>query len=230
MKNMLFDAWKKIRGNAGAMDTRLSARLISVFALALVALALRLLPLIRPKVRKFKLRSSAESLFLTNEDNSDPRPGAQALMGIALLKNGVPPNHPKIQGAVTLVKRQIPDNDPAQAIDREYLHGGLVDHFPRHARSGQIPQRNRLLVQISSMPSKKSTADGDITTEDPGDTSMTQYGVLSSWEAKQAGFEIPMYTMEGVADWLMRTQDPSGGFAYQGQDRARGNLGATGPG
>ena len=30
-----------------------------------------------------------------------------------------------------------------------------------------------------------------------------------------------MYKMEGVADWLMRTQDPSGGFAYQGKSHLR---------
>ena len=45
---------------------------------------------------------------------------------------------------------------------------------------------------------------------------MTQYGVLSSWEAMQAGFDVPMESIEKVMNWLLHTQDPSGGFGYQG--------------
>jgi len=49
-----------------------------------------------------------------------------------------------------------------------------------------------------------------------GDTSMTQYGVLSSWEATQAGFVVPRQMILAVTLWLLKTQDPSGGFGYQG--------------
>ena len=49
-----------------------------------------------------------------------------------------------------------------------------------------------------------------------GDTSMTQYGVLSSWVASRHGFNIPLDSIDAVANWLLRTQDPSGGFGYQG--------------
>lgn len=50
------------------------------------------------------------------------------------------------------------------------------------------------------------------------DTSMTQYGVLASWEAKRHGFVVPIDSIERVCGWLMRTQDPSGGWSYQGTD------------
>ena len=53
---------------------------------------------------------------------------------------------------------------------------------------------------------------------DTGDTSMTQYGVLSLWEAEHAGFTVPNTPWEKVAGWLMRTQDPSGAWGYQGND------------
>ena len=45
---------------------------------------------------------------------------------------------------------------------------------------------------------------------------MTQYGVLSSWEATQAGFHVPLESIESVSEWLLHTQDPSGAFGYQG--------------
>ena len=43
------------------------------------------------------------------------------------------------------------------------------------------------------------------------DNSVTQYGVLGSWEAVQAGFSVPSDSLEAVATWLLRTQDPDGG-------------------
>ena len=36
-----------------------------------------------------------------------------------------------------------------------------------------------------------------------GDTSMTQYGVLSAWEAKQAGFSVSADSLERAANWLL---------------------------
>ena len=49
-----------------------------------------------------------------------------------------------------------------------------------------------------------------------GDTSMTQYVVLGYWEATQVGYQVSPESIERVAIWLMKTQDPSGGFGYQG--------------
>ena len=52
--------------------------------------------------------------------------------------------------------------------------------------------------------------------KETGDTSMTQYGVLSAWEATQAGFKVSPDSIEAVTTWLLKTQDPNGGFGYQG--------------
>jgi len=46
---------------------------------------------------------------------------------------------------------------------------------------------------------------------------MTQYGVLALWEAWHNGLRVPPKAVAQVADWLLRTQDPSGGFGYQGK-------------
>ena len=69
---------------------------------------------------------------------------------------------------------------------------------------------------------------------------MTQYAVLSSWTAKHAGFNVPMESVEAVAEWLLKTQDPSGGCGYQGkpggiralvpQDEVRPSMTAAGSG
>jgi len=51
-----------------------------------------------------------------------------------------------------------------------------------------------------------------------GDTSQTQYAVLSCWIAKQAKQNVPKEVFLGVLGWLVRTQDPSGCWGYQGID------------
>jgi hypothetical protein len=57
-----------------------------------------------------------------------------------------------------------------------------------------------------------------------GDTSQTQYGAFSTWEANRRGFSIDGSTIENLADWLMRTQGPDGCWGYQGQVSTTGEL------
>ena len=51
-----------------------------------------------------------------------------------------------------------------------------------------------------------------------GDTSMTQYGVLCLWTAHEKGVEISTASATKAGNWLLRTQDPSGAWGYQGND------------
>jgi hypothetical protein len=58
-----------------------------------------------------------------------------------------------------------------------------------------------------------------------GDTSMTQYAVLSLWILKNSGMDIPDESfdqlenaVQRVSKWLLRTQDPSGAWGYHGDD------------
>lgn len=49
-----------------------------------------------------------------------------------------------------------------------------------------------------------------------GDTSQTQYGTLSYWEANRRGFNVDGGSVDNLATWLLRTQDPGGCWGYQG--------------
>lgn len=52
-----------------------------------------------------------------------------------------------------------------------------------------------------------------------GDTSMTQYAVLCSWMARSSGAaKISVKALNDVAFWLIRTQDTTGSWGYQGRD------------
>ena len=52
-----------------------------------------------------------------------------------------------------------------------------------------------------------------------GDTSMTQYAVLGLWAAHElGGVDVNVDAATRACGWLLRTQDPSGAWGYQGRD------------
>ncbi|MCH5377717.1 MAG: hypothetical protein JJ992_27490, partial [Planctomycetes bacterium] len=50
------------------------------------------------------------------------------------------------------------------------------------------------------------------------DTSQSQYGVLCLWAAHQHGIPVSAQSVESAAQWMMRVQDPSGGWCYRATD------------
>jgi hypothetical protein len=53
---------------------------------------------------------------------------------------------------------------------------------------------------------------------DTGDISQTQYAVLAMWTARQAGAQVPQAAVQKVCEYLLRCQDPNGGWGYQGKE------------
>jgi hypothetical protein len=53
---------------------------------------------------------------------------------------------------------------------------------------------------------------------------MTQYGVLATWTAHHHGINVKQDSLVRVCNWLLRTQDPSGAFGYQGIDPGEGKY------
>lgn len=84
------------------------------------------------------------------------------------------------------------------------------------------PVGNRQLIEryvAELLRRQKSHGGWGYAGEPTGDTSQTQYAVLGMWMAqKVAKIQIPIEAQESCAGWLMRTQDPSGGWGYQGVD------------
>lgn len=186
--------------------------------------------------------SVAQALkFLETEDADDHRVGARALVGLVLVKRGFRPDHPRIIEAVSAIRKALGDRDPTKVDfgEKGVYHAGLVAMFlvahdyGTHRADIECVLKHLQLVQ-------KDHGGWGYPQLPTGDTSMTQYGVLSAWEATQAGFRVPPESIERVATWLLRTQDPSGAFGYQGtlspnftpvkQDTTSLSMGAAGLG
>lgn len=152
--------------------------------------------------------------YLESGAASDPRVGANALVGIALLKRRASPDHPKIVAAVEQIKKELKPEDPTQ-MDLDIYSTGLSIIFLIELDPTTYQAETECLLKYLQHCQKPHGGWGYPDNE-TGDTSMTQYGVLGSWEAVQAGFSVPIDSLDAVATWLLRTQDPDGGFGYQG--------------
>ena len=60
------------------------------------------------------------------------------------------------------------------------------------------------------------------TNQGTGDISQTQYGVLGLWSATNVGVNAGREPMERLARFLVRVQDPGGGWGYQANDPGPG--------
>lgn len=153
--------------------------------------------------------------FLESDAANDGRLGARALVGLVLLKNGANHEHPKIAQAVAAIQGAVGNRDAAQLNNIDIYSTGLSIIFLSTLNASKY--RDEIERLLASLRVRQKPHGGwGYPERETGDTSMTQYGVLSMWEAAQAGCTVPRESIEAVTIWLLKTQDPSGAFGYQG--------------
>lgn len=143
-------------------------------------------------------------------------PGREALAGLTMLKSGAPLTHARVQSAVETLQKHLSTPEPYVRIDEMYTPCVEILFF-----LAADPQRFRPEIDkaLSYLLSRQKTHGGwGYVSKPDGDTSMTQYAVLALWELSEAGIDVPIEVWENVTNWLLRTQDPSGAFGYQGRD------------
>ena len=154
------------------------------------------------------------------ESQTDARAGAKSLMGLALIKSGSPADHPKVLDALKAIKAQV--DRGAAKITLDIYSTGTSLMFLVALNPSRHRYEIKTLVESLHLRQKSAGAWGYPRSNEKNgescDTSMTQYAVLGLWEAEdQAGVTSPSEVWDRVARWLLKTQDPSGGFGYQGK-------------
>lgn len=150
--------------------------------------------------------------FLSEAEESDL--GGQTLLAVTFAKAGHDSSHPVVrrglEASAKLVTRQgLGDNGNYYLAMAMLLYTALDP--------GQYQKEIEGLIELF-LKRQKAHGGWGYMSRNTGDTSMTQYAVLSLWEASESGFNTPVEPWERVLNWLLRTQDPSGAFGYQGND------------
>lgn len=138
--------------------------------------------------------------------------GGQALVALALVKAGQDESNPVVQQGVEAA-RALSEGKGVGSNGNYHLAMGtlLLTALDGSKYRAEI---EKLVQQFLSR--QKEHGGWGYMARTTGDTSMTQYAVLSLWEAAEAGIETPVEVWERVLDWLLRTQDPTGAYGYQG--------------
>lgn len=162
----------------------------------------------------------AKALKFLDERGEHDRLGGKSLVGLAMLKGERPVNHPRIQEAVAACQGAAADIRDRRRPDIMY---DLAISIIFLCELDPDQYREEILALTQAMLDWQKGFGGWGYVEGPhsktGDTSMTQYAVLATWTVDRSGvLESPPEAVAKVCNWLLRTQDPSGGWGYQGID------------
>src|SRR5688500_17670250 len=149
---------------------------------------------------------------LTDDLPGEQKTGQTAVVLYALLSTGENPNDPRLAGPIAYLKKTTTTGVYSLGVRCQVwmLLGNKPDVRAAMARDAQV---------LLSSVKRKGEAQG-LYYYNPGprndeyDHSASQYGVLGTWAAAEAGIEIPKPYWEMVEQAWIKHQDPSGGWAY----------------
>lgn len=149
--------------------------------------------------------------------------GTIILAGYAHYKVKYDANHPVVQQGIVAAKKIVKIVDagqPSKAANYEVAVSVLllatVDPKAYDAELRTL-QGHLFNVQRANGPWTYKA-------EEKGDVSQTQYALLAIWTLDRVGIRLDYRKVAGAAQWLLRVQDPTGVWPYQGVDPGRGGL------
>ena len=151
--------------------------------------------------------------------------GGKCLVGLALVKAGEP-GHKKVKEALDKCQaycKSGPEKIAARGGESIVYSTGIAVIFlcslENATKNPGLKYRTEIETLVKSFELRQRGHGGfGYPRKDVGDTSMTQYPVLAYWEALAVGVQPSRSSIKKVTNWLIRTQDPSGGFGYQAVD------------
>lgn len=149
------------------------------------------------------------------EQQTEARYGGRILMGLTLLKAGREKTHPKVKDGLVAIDLLLSN---AQITSSSEIYTiGLAIILMCELDPEQY--RDKIETLLKALYSRQMKEGAWTYLHNPaGDTSQTQYAILSLWMAKNSGFEIPVEVIERACGWLIRTQDVRGSFVYHVSD------------
>ena len=176
-----------------------------------------------PKSPEVKQMIAKGLQFLTKTDRA--RVGASCLVALPFVKSGQNIENPKVAMAVSDCK-SVCQKEPSLIAEDIYSTGLAVIFL---CELDAQKYRSEITTLMKSLEHRQKPGGGwgyppGTNHGTTGDTSMTQYGVLATWIVqKKAKLPTSRESTESVCNWLLRTQDPSGAWGYQGNDPGIGN-------
>lgn len=216
------------------------ARCLAGIGLLMVALAPGVATAVTPESPDVQALVKAGLEILEKNAAGNLVVGEKALIGLSFIKANQP-QHP----LVTRFAQEIRGHKDWNTVENYSLPLAIIFLTELGSEDQQDTQESKQVVQklLDLLVSRQKNNGGwgysghgaPGKSEPTGDVSQTQYACLALWSAKRYGANVPQQSVENVCEWLLRVQDPSGAWGYQGVDPGPGNYtrvpqrGAVGP-
>ncbi len=144
------------------------------------------------------------------------RLGARCIVGLAFVKAGKP-HHPRVDEAMKAVRAAMTSGEKIDVYSNGIAIVFLCELSPESYRreiQWYLDLLRKRQKEHGGWGYDGNSPEGyELRT---GDTSQTQYASLGYWSAYRHGFAIQPESLERLTQWMLRTQDPEGGWGYQG--------------
>ncbi len=149
----------------------------------------------------------------TDPNFEETRLGGRCLIALAFHKRGLPNETPRIQQALKAC-----EEDFEKLKNEIFIYNkGVAVIFLSEIDSAKYRELIDRYAGTFDLHQKPHGGFGYIPYE-TGDTSQTQYAALAYWEMLNHGMAPNADSVQRCLKWLMRTQDPTGAWGYQGHD------------
>jgi hypothetical protein len=154
----------------------------------------------------------SQAVAFLRQQVADQDGGEGALITMALLKSGLPPDTPEIKKGLDKIKSRIVKDEYKPGTHHVYEAGVslmALANADAKAYKPQIEAITRYLIGV-----QRPSGEWDYPSPGNGDTSITQYAILGLWEAARSGVTIPRRVWDKAAGWHVTRQLTDGGFTY----------------
>jgi len=138
--------------------------------------------------------------------------GAGALVTMALLKSGLPPDTPEIKAGIEKIVKRVYNGEYTPVQHHVYEAGVSLMALANADPEAYKPQITAIAKYLISK--QQGSGEWDYPQPVNGDTSITQYAVLGLWEAVRSGVSVPKRVWDKCAAWHISRQLKDGSFTY----------------
>lgn len=171
------------------------------------------LPKLTPKSPEVVAALDKMCAYIAAKYKQEDRAGGKALAALAYFKHTGETHHQIYVDTINALKEKAALDPKTGGLDIYETGIGLI-FLVEFDPVGNKPIIDALYKSL--LDRQKPHGGWGYSYNETGDTSQTQYGVLSTWTLMKAKLPLNMKSGEQAIDWLLRTQDPEGCFGYQG--------------
>jgi hypothetical protein len=167
----------------------------------------------KPKVTDDQIQASLKRAVANlRQQVASLNGGEGALVTMALLKSGLPPDTPEVKAGIDKILGRITKSEYQPGSHHVYEAGVSL-----MALASANPEKYKAQIEaIAKYLIARQQAGGEWDYPQPGngDTSITQYAVLGLWEAVRSGVSVPKRVWDKAAGWHVSRQLKDGSFTY----------------